>query len=444
MDAIQIIKKKREGCDLVKNEIHYLIEGYTAGRIPDYQMAAFLTAAQLQGMSLDETIALTEVMLKSGRILDFSSSSSAVIDKHSTGGVGDKISLILAPIAGACGVRVPMISGRGLAHTGGTLDKLESIPGFRTDLSIHDVYSQVRDLGVAMIGATKEIAPADRQIYALRDVTANVDFIPFITASILSKKLAEGLEGLVLDVKCGRGAFMSDLAQARELAETLIHIGEHFGMNTIALLTQMNTPLGYAVGNWLEVEEAIECLRGEGPKDVQDLSCHLAGEMIALAGLADSPSEGINIARTAISSGRALDFFSKIVKAQGGDPKVIQNPTLRMRSIEPHTLNIPLDVNGYVADIDALKVAQIACSLGAGRLVMDDEIDPEAGIRLHVKVGDRVTPGLPIFSLFTRKTNVIEQSALDIMDAFSFSSKPVKEVPLILDRLTINGWNSPS
>jgi len=444
MDAIQIIKKKREGLELVKNDIHFLIEGYTAGRIPDYQMAAFLMAAQLQGMSLDETIALTEVMLKSGRILDFSSSSSTVIDKHSTGGVGDKVSLILAPLAGACGVRVPMISGRGLAHTGGTLDKLESIPGFRTDLSIHDVYSQIRDLGVAMIGATKEIAPADRQIYALRDVTANVDFIPFITASILSKKLAEGLEGLVLDVKCGRGAFMSDSALARELAETLVHIGEHFGMSTIALLTQMDHPLGHAVGNWLEVEEAIECLCGEGPKDVQDLSFLLAGEMIALAGLADSPSEGIHLARTAISSGRALDFFSKIVKAQGGDPKVIMDPTLRMRSIEPHTLNIPLDVNGYVADIDAFKVAEVANTLGAGRLVIEDEIDPEAGIILHAKIGDRVTPGLPIVSLFTRKTDIIEQQSIKIMDALSFSSKPVKEAPTILDRLTIDGWESAS
>jgi len=444
MDAIQIIKKKREGSELVKNEIHFLIDGYTAGRIPDYQMAAFLMAAQLQGMSLDETIALTDMMLKSGRTLDFSSISSTVIDKHSTGGVGDKVSLIVAPLAGSCGVRVPMISGRGLAHTGGTLDKLESIPGFRTDLSMHDAYNQIHDLGVAMIGATKEIAPADRLIYALRDVTANVDFIPFIAASILSKKLAEGLVGLVLDVKCGSGAFMSTPPEARELAETLVHIGEHFGMNTIALLTQMNAPLGHSIGNWLEVEEAIECLRGEGPEDVQELSYHLAGEMIALAGLADSPPEGTEVARAAISSGRALDFFSKIVKAQSGDPKVIEDPTLRMRSIEPHTLNIPMDVNGYITEIDAFKVAEVARTLGAGRLVMEDEIDPEAGITLHVKVGDRVTPGLPIANLFTRKMDVVEKSSLNIMDAFTFSAKPVKKTSTILDRLTIDGWDSSS
>ncbi len=444
MDAVAIIKKKRDGQELSRSELSFLIDGYTAKRIPDYQMSSFLMASQLRGMTSNETIVLTELMLKSGRTLDFGAESSRVIDKHSTGGVGDTVSLILAPIAGSCGVRVPMISGRGLAHTGGTLDKLESIPGFRTNLTISDVYRQISDLGVAMIGATQEITPADRQLYALRDVTASVDFIPFITASILSKKLAEGLSGLVLDVKSGRGAFMTDQDQSRQLSETLVKVGEHFGMSTIALLTNMDMPLGRAVGNWLEVEEAIECLRGEGSQDLLELSISLSGEMIALAGLADNPMEGVETARNAVSSGRALDFFGKIVSAQGGDAQVVNNPTLRMRTIEPVTLNVPLDINGYVSDIDALQVAEIANSLGAGRLVMDDEVDHEAGIFLHLEAGDRVTPGLPLASLFARNNDLIDAFSAKLMDAFQFSKTPVKKPDLIMDRLSIHGWESQS
>jgi len=444
MDAVAIIKKKRDGQELSRSELSFLIDGYTAKRIPDYQMSSFLMASQLRGMTSNETIVLTELMLKSGRVLDFGAASTHVIDKHSTGGVGDKVSLILAPIVGSCGVQVPMISGRALAHTGGTLDKLESIPGFRTDLTISEIYRQIQELGVALIGATDEITPADRRLYALRDVTASVDFIPFITASILSKKLAEGLHGLVLDVKSGRGSFMTELDQSRRLSETLVNVGEHFGMTTIALLTSMDMPLGRAVGNWLEVEESIECLRGEGSKDLLELSLALCGEMIALAGLADTPQDGVEMARNEVLSGRALNFFGKIVSAQGGDPKVIENPTLRMRTIEPVTLNIPLDYRGYVSDIDAFKIAEIANNLGAGRLIMDDEVDDEAGIFLHAEIGDRVTPGLPLASLFTRNTDLIDASSVELMEAFQFSETPVKKPDLILDRLTIDGWESQS
>ncbi|MXW15431.1 MAG: thymidine phosphorylase [Rhodothermaceae bacterium] len=444
MDAIQIIKKKREGSELSSAEIQYLIEGYTAGRIPDYQMAAFLMAAQLRGMALNETITLTQCMLNSGRILDFSAISTPVVDKHSTGGVGDKISLVLTPIVGACGVRVPMISGRALGHTGGTLDKLESIPGFRTNLQIHDIYRQIRELGVAMIGATKEIAPADRQLYALRDVTASVDFIPFITASILSKKLAEGIDGLVLDVKLGRGAFMRMNEEARELAETLVSVGEHFGMSTIAWLTNMNIPLGRAIGNWLEVEESINCLRGEGPEDVLELSLKLSGEMIALADLAGSPEEGEEMAQAAVQSGHALNFLAKIVEAQGGDPAVIHDPALRMRTLEPQTVTVPLDISGYVSDVDAFTLAEIGNSLGVGRLVIDDKIDPEAGIVLHLRPGERATPGQPLASFYTRKTDQPEQVAHSIFDAFKFSKKPVDKPNILIDRLTFEGWASDS
>ena len=430
--------------ELSRDEVRHLIEGYTAGRIPDYQMSAFLMAAQLRGMTLEETVALTHYMLNSGRILNFPGVSGPIIDKHSTGGVGDKVSLVLAPLVASCGVCIPMISGRGLGHTGGTLDKLESIPGVRTNLKIADISRQIRDLGAVMIGASREIAPADQQLYALRDVTANVDFIPFITASILSKKLAEGLQGLVLDVKFGRGAFMKEVKQARHLAETLVNVGESFAMSTIAWLTNMNVPLGRAIGNWLEVEEAIECLRGEGPEDLVELSLKLSGEMIALGGIAESPEEGQAMAKDALNSGRGLNLLAKIVETQGGDPAVIYDPTLRMRTVEPHTVTVPLDVSGYVADIDALAVAEVSNALGGGRLVMDDEIDPEAGIILHLRPGEKARPGLPLASLYTRKVDQLEEFTRKTMGAYTFSSDQVAPPRILIDRITVDGWESGS
>ncbi len=442
MDTIHIIKKKREGLELSSAEIQYLIEGYTAGRIPDYQMAAFLMAAQLQGMVMNETITLTQCMLNSGRILDFSVISSHIVDKHSTGGVGDKISLVLAPIVGACGVRVPMISGRALGHTGGTLDKLESIPGFRTNLRINEIYHQIRELGVIMVGANKEIAPADRQLYALRDVTASVDFIPFITASILSKKLAAGIDGLVLDVKLGRGAFMREKEDARELAETLVTVGEHFGISTIAWLTNMDIPMGYAIGNWLEVEESISCLRGEGPEDVMELSLKISGEMIALAGLAETSEKGEEMAYASLQSGKALNFLSEIVEAQGGDPAIIHDPSLRIRSLEPYTVTVPLDISGYVSDVDPFVLAEIGNKLGVGRLMIEDKIDPEVGIVLHLRPGDRALPGQPLASFYTRKTDRYEEVGQQIIETFTFAEQPVDKPNILIDRLTFKGWAS--
>ncbi len=442
MEAIRIITHKRDGGELPREDIQYLIDEYTAGRVPDYQMAAFLMASQLRGLTLKETIALTECMLNSGRILDFTAVSNLVVDKHSTGGVGDKISLVLAPIARACGICVPMMAGRGLGHTGGTLDKLDSIPGFRTRLNLTEVYNQVRETGIAIIGPTKEIAPADRLLYALRDVTASVDFIPFITASILSKKLAEGLDGLVLDVKLGRGAFMKTPETARELAENLVHVGERLGMNTIAWVTNMDVPLGRAVGNWLEVEEAIRCLHGEGPEDVMELSIALCSEMIVLAGLTDSAEEGQARAQAAVDSGRALDVFAKLVTKQGGDSSVIYDPTLRLRSIEPVVITVPLDISGYVSDIDALKIAHTSNEMGTGRLVMTDSVDPEAGIVLHLRPGDRVQPGAPLASFYTRKIDQTERFIRNVADAYTFSESPVKKPRVLIDRLTVDGWDS--
>ena len=424
MDAVKIITHKRDGGELEDKDIQYLIDGYTAGRVPDYQMSAFLMASQLRGLSLRETIALTECMLNSGRILDFTAVSSLVIDKHSTGGVGDKVSLVLAPMARACGICVPMMAGRGLGHTGGTLDKLDAIPGFRTKLELLEIYNQVRETGLAIIGPTKEIAPADRLLYALRDVTASVDFIPFITASILSKKLAEGLDGLVLDVKLGRGAFMKTPEDARELAESLVHVGEHLGMNTIAWITNMDVPLGRAVGNWVEVEESI------------------LSEMIVLAGLADTLEEARERAQATIDSGRALDVFAKLVDRQGGDSSVIYDTTLRMRSIEPTVITVPLDIGGYVSDIDALKIAHASNEMGTGRLVMTDSVDPEAGIVLHLRPGERVQPGAPLASFYTRKVDQSERFARNITDAYSFSDNPVEKPNVLIDRLTVDGWNS--
>lgn len=423
-------------------EIQFLIEGYTAGNIPDYQMAAFLMASQLRGMVLSETIALTQCMLNSGRILDFHPLSDSIIDKHSTGGVGDKISLVIVPIVGCCGVHVPMISGRGLGHTGGTLDKLDSIPGFQTNLNLDEIYRQVRELGVSMIGATRDIAPADRQLYALRDVTASVDFIPFITASILSKKLAASLRGLVLDVKCGRGAFMKHEEEARELAEMLVNVGDYFGMHTVACLTNMDIPLGRKIGNWLEVEESIDCLRGEGPEDVMELSLRLSGEMIALAGYCDSPEKGKEMAEVAIDTGRALNYMERLVRAQGGDPAVIENPALRPRTLEPTLIPVPEKIEGYVADIDAFKIAEVGIDLGMGRLVKEDDVDPEAGICLHLRPGEKAVSGEPLASFYTSHTDQLDQFTRRIIDSFSFSAKPVEPPPVLWDRLTIDGWAS--
>jgi len=315
----EIIRKKRDGGKLTKDEISFFVNGYIKGTIPDYQMSAFLMAVYFQGMDFEETTYLTEVMLHSGEIVDLSDVPGVKVDKHSTGGVGDKISLILAPIVASAGVPVPMISGRGLGHTGGTLDKLESIPGFKTNLSIIEYKKVISEIGLVMIGQTQEIAPADKKIYALRDVTATVESIPLISASIMSKKLAEGIDALVLDVKTGNGAFMREYDKALNLAQTLFAIGKNFGKKVIAFITDMNQPLGYAVGNWLEVVESVQCLRGFEVPDLMELTYTLAGAMIMLGEKAMSIEDGIKIAKKVVHSGEAYEKFLQLVERQGGE-----------------------------------------------------------------------------------------------------------------------------
>ncbi|NBB73664.1 MAG: thymidine phosphorylase, partial [Bacteroidetes bacterium] len=316
LNPVTLLAAKRDGHSLSPDAIHQLVHGYTAGAVPDYQMSAFLMAAFLNGLDREEAAALTDAMLHSGTVLNLSATPGTKVDKHSTGGVGDKVSLILAPIVASCGVPVPMVSGRGLGHTGGTLDKLESIPGFRTDLSLDEYKAQLDDIGIVLIGQTDEMAPADRKLYALRDVTATVESIPLIAASIMSKKLAEGIDALVLDVKCGRGAFMKTEADARRLAETLVGIGEEHGTETVALMTRMDVPLGRAVGNWPEVAESIACLRGDmDDSDLMQITYALAGEMLCLGGVVDTPDAGRTRAQQAVASGEALDTLRTLVDA---------------------------------------------------------------------------------------------------------------------------------
>jgi pyrimidine-nucleoside phosphorylase len=440
LNTLDILRTKRDGGAIPEAAIEDLIRRYTAGEVPDYQMSAFLMAAFLRGMDGAEAAALTRSMLHSGEVLDLSEVPGRKVDKHSTGGVGDKVSLALAPIVAACGVPVPMISGRGLGHTGGTLDKLEAIPGFRTDLDIPAYRRQLAELGVVMIGQTAEIAPADRKLYALRDVTATVEFIPFIAASIMSKKLAEGIDALVLDVKSGRGAFMKHEEDARRLAETLVRIGLDFGKPTVALLTRMDVPLGRAVGNWPETAEALHLLHGDtaGVEDLLEVTLALAGEMIALGGKAENPEEGRARASGAIRDGSALARMRRLVEAQGGDPAVVDEPASREGSRAVATVEAPAGPSGYVTDIDALALGMAAVRLGAGRATKEDAVDPLAGFRLLKKPGEPVAPGEPIAEIFASDASRVDADA--VARAYSFGAEPAAGGSLIIDRLTEAGW----
>ena len=438
-NPVDLIVAKRDGGTLSADEIRALIEAYTDDRLPDYQMSAFLMAAFLRGMTEEETAALTESMLHSGEVLDLSGIPGAKVDKHSTGGVGDKVSILLAPLVAACGVSVPMISGRGLGHSGGTLDKLESIPGFRVDLDVAAYCRQLERIGVVMIGQTEEIAPADRRLYALRDVTGTVEFIPFIAPSIMSKKLAEGIDALVLDVKCGRGAFMKTEAEARRLAETLVGIGERFGKPTVAWMTAMNQPLGFAVGNWPEVEECIRCMHGEqDPADLVELTCTLAGEMLCLGGAAETPEEGAELARTALRSGKALQKMIELVQAQGGDTSVIENPERREKAAVVEY--VYAGESGYVVGLDALEIGRVAVQLGSGRVRKEDEVDPTAGIVLAAKEGDRVKAGDVLATLFTSRRLDISSVSDRVFKAYKVSPAKKKPDSLMLGRYTKEGW----
>jgi pyrimidine-nucleoside phosphorylase len=389
--AIDVIRRKRDGEELSRAEIEYLVRSYTIGEIPDYQVSAWLMAVILRGLSRAETSALTDAMLRSGDVLDLTEFSAKKVDKHSTGGVGDKTSLVLAPLAAAGGLVVPMISGRGLGHTGGTLDKLESIPGFNVNLSVPEFRRVLAACGCAMIGQTAEIAPADRKLYALRDVTATVESPYLICASIMSKKLAEGIDALVLDVKTGSGAFMKDEKDAVFLAELMVETGERMGKAIVALITDMDQPLGSQVGNSLEVIEALDVLRGTGPEELRELCLELAGWMFVLGGVADSVSDGKTRAAELLQSGQALEKLRQMVKLQGGDEGVIDNPERLPRSRYTLTVNSP--ASGWIASINCEAVGAACVVLGGGREKKEDGIDPTVGIVLHRKAGDAIRAG---------------------------------------------------
>ncbi len=429
MTAYEIISKKRDGQELTDEEIRFMVLGYTEGNIPDYQMSAFLMAVYFQGMSKTETQAITQTMLHSGEVLDLSDIPGVKVDKHSTGGVGDKVSIILAPIVAAAGVPVPMISGRGLGHTGGTLDKLESIPGFRVDYSIDAFRTKLARVGTCLIGQTPTLAPADKKIYALRDVTATIQAIPLITASIMSKKLAEGIDALVLDVKTGRGAFMQKEEDAVRLAKSLIDVGEQAGKSVIAYITDMNQPLGNKIGNWLEIVECIDALQGRGPEDLMELTHTLCGAMIYLGKKAATIEEGVNISKEMIASGKAWDKFLEIVNEQNGDRSFIEHPEKYPRA--RYSAALIADQTGYIAGMDALEFGLTAVTLGAGRQKAEDTIDPKAGIVLHKKVGDKVEAGEKIAELFSDKEAELTQAVKRLQKAVKVVSSRPPEIPLI-------------
>lgn len=438
---VQCIAAKRDGEALASDDVKALIEGYTDGSIPDYQMSAFLMAAYLNGLTDREAAAMTDAMLASGTHIDLSSVPGRKVGKHSTGGVGDKVSPILVPLVASCGVPVAKLSGRGLGHTGGTLDKLESIPGFGTDLSVEAYQRQMRDIGLVIAGQTEEVAPADKKLYALRDVTATVGAIPLIAASIMSKKLAEGNDAIVLDVKCGRGAFMKTKSDARALAETMVAIGAEHDTPAVAVLTNMDVPLGRAVGNWPEIAESIACLRGEHNESrLMHIVRALAGEMIALGGKATTPTDGREQAREAISSGAALDQFRQLVEAQGGDAELVDDPALRAESESVAAVRAPDEADGYVSDLDALTIGQAAVSLGAGRQTKEDDVDPVAGLSELKKPGDAVASVDVLARLHTSDPSTVDDVRAIVQEAYTFSDRPPEEAPAVLDTYSSDGW----
>lgn len=435
--AVDVIRKKREGEALSTAEINWMVEGIARGDVANYQWSALLMAIVLKGMGPSETAALTNAMMRSGLVVDLSMIPGPKIDKHSTGGVGDQTSLILAPIAAAAGVVVPMVSGRGLGHTGGTLDKLESIPGFQVGLDLDRYREVLRETGLVMIGQTAEIAPADGFLYALRDATATVESIPLIAASIMSKKLAEGIDGLVLDVKTGDGAFMRKFEDSRLLAETMCDIGRSMGKRVVALITRMDQPLGRAVGNALEVAEALECLRNKGPADLMGLSVELAAEMVLLAGLAKSIDEARGVCLETITSGAALERFRRLIEAQGGEPRVVDDPGLLPQA--RRKVEVTSERGGFVRSLAARPIGEATMLLGAGRARVESKIDPAVGLILNKKVGDRVEKGEALGTLHVNDEANLEKSAALVRGAFQVVEDKPEIPPLVVDRLEAGG-----
>lgn len=434
MTPQEIIVTKREGGALTREAIDQFVAGTVSGEFKKYQASALLMAMFLRGMNGEETQFLTEAMLASGKRVDLAGIPAPKVDKHSTGGVGDKVSLILAPLAAACGLCVPMISGRGLGHTGGTLDKLEAIPGFSTQMGLKAFRKQLERIGVAMIGQTEELVPADRELYALRDVTGTVESIPLITASILSKKAAEGIEGLVLDVKVGAGAFMKTKTRARHLAQSMVKVGARLGLRVQALLTEMDEPLGHNVGNALEVEEAIAALRGEGAADLMAVTLELTAAMLQAGKVFEKRLDALRAARRALEKGLALEKFRQLVEAQGGDPAVVDNPRLL-----PHTRRT-VEVKhggagGWVQAVDALGLARLAMELGAGRRAVNDPIDPAVGLSALAKRGQRVEEGEVLGVLHLAKGQKAEPLVERVRAAFTVQSEPCRAPRPVLERI---------
>ena len=438
MIVVPLIERKRDGGTLTPEEWSALVAEYTAGRIPDYQMAALLMAVFLRGLDRTELAALTDAMLASGQRLAFDGWATPRIDKHSTGGVGDKVSLVLGPLVAACGVAVPMMSGRGLGHTGGTLDKLEAIPGFRTDLTLAEAKAQVQKLGCVLMGQTGEIAPADRRLYALRDVTATVESIPLIAASIMSKKLAEGLTGLVLDVKHGSGAFLPPTETALDLARTMIALGEDRGCPTVALLTAMDRPLGRACGNALETEEAIQTLLGEGPEDLLEVSYALGVEMLLLGGIDKTAAQARKRLQEALRSGRAAEKLQQVIEAQGGNPKVVADPSVlpQAQAVEIYKAK----ETGVVVRVEPRAIGRAIIALGGGRQKVEDTVDHSVGFVITVKPGDKVLAGEPIASVFARDAAGIEVGYEALTQAIVIADRLTERpLPLISHRVTKDG-----
>jgi pyrimidine-nucleoside phosphorylase/thymidine phosphorylase len=431
MRTVDLIQRKRDGEELAPEEIEFLVEGYTNGDIPDYQMSSFLMAVFFSGMSDREVSRLTECMLRSGDTVDLSSIPGVKVDKHSTGGVGDKTSLIVAPLAAAAGVVVPMMSGRALGHTGGTLDKLESIPGFRTSLTAEEFEKQLSELGLCFIGQTDRLAPADRKLYALRDVTATVESIPLISSSIMSKKLAEGVDALVLDVKVGSGAFMKKQVDARRLAQMMVGIGRRMDKRVQALITDMSQPLGYAVGNALEVMEASQTLQNVGPTDLTKLSIELAARMIFLGKKAASLEDARRLAEEKLVDGSGYKKLKQVVAAQGGNPQALDKFELLPNATGMREVASPR--GGYVSSIDAQDIGSASNMIGAGRDRKEDAIDPAVGIILEVKAGEKVDAGSVLCRLYYTKEDHVEEAAEMVEDAFRISAQKPEERELILE-----------
>jgi pyrimidine-nucleoside phosphorylase len=433
MRAVDLIRRKRDGHPLHDAEIRHLVAGLGDGSVTDYQWSALLMAIVWRGMDEQETATLTDAMMQSGSVVDLSGTPGLKVDKHSTGGVGDKTSLILAPIAAAVGVPVPMVSGRGLGHTGGTLDKLEAIPGFRVDLDLNRYKAVLNACGLVLIGQTAEIAPADKTLYALRDATATVESIPLISASIMSKKLAEGIDGLVLDVKTGDGAFMPKYEDSRKLAETMVAIGRDLGKRMRALITRMDQPLGLAVGNAIEVAECVECLLGNGPADLLDLSVELAAEMVLMGEQAATLEAARAKCLATIADGSALERLRRVVEAQGGDPRAIDDltrlPTARKKA------EVKADRGGFVESLVARPIGHATMLLGAGRSRMDSAIDPSVGVRLHKKTGDAVAAGESLCTVFYNDDVFLPRALDDIRRAYTIGDVPPALPDLIVERL---------